>query len=138
MRLNCPEPVTPSLEFQMSLNASELTASSQLMPQSVSVLCEQHFQDRAQRMNSGHCHTCSTFFGSHYAVWQPHTPAPLVSHTASSQVFSTHTRSSYHPLKTFQCFLSYFRRIRSAAHACHLPWLLVYCHTDSLSLLSSV
>lgn len=37
----------PSLEFLVSLNASELTASSQLMPQSVSVLCEQHFLDRA-------------------------------------------------------------------------------------------
>lgn len=37
----------PSLEFQVSLNASELAASSQLTPQSASVLCEQHFQDRA-------------------------------------------------------------------------------------------
>lgn len=126
----------------MSVNPSELTASSQLMPQSVSELWEPHFQDIAQRMNSGHCHTCETFFSSqdcsHYVVWQPppHSPSPLT-HSILSFLNPHEVLSNL--WKHSSAFSLYSERIQSAIHACHRPCLLVYSHTDSLSfcLLSS-
>lgn len=139
VRLNCWEPVTVQVwSFKWVWMLQSLLLLLSLCPICQCVMWAALSRQSSWKMNSGHGHTCYTFLGSHMRCGSHTCLLHCLTHSIFSSLLSAHEALLPSPWRHSSAFSSYFRRIQSAVHACHRPCLLVYGHTDSLSLLSSV